>query len=1743
MKMKKQVLGIMLGFVIVLGLMIGTSSLAFAQDGTDETPFLRELIIPDAWHDLDGDVYLKVGELKYFKSAASSPTHVIPEAVKKAGEALFTSGEVSPEEYDVRLIYHCNSGYGYPNDEFFYVTFSEGKYYYEQGGVGILSSLGKYKLYGDAYIPHPTGDPNGKTYKYYYTSYVDVAVERVFINGVPETGTLKSGETATLSATITPDVALDKTVRWNSSNSDIISVDDDGVITAKAPGSATITVTATNGTEDTGDDKSDSYEIKVPAKVTFETNGGTAIDPQYIIIGTTQSTATEPDPAPTKEGYTLDGWYKNETFENEWRFYAPVEGDMTLYAKWNATPATAPTISNITGETTLEYGSANRSISVTASAASDHTLSYQWYSTTGKYKRTGGTAITSGGTEASYVIPADKNVGTYFYYCVVTATRTDNNETKTDTSNVATVNVTRAHFVSDVTMENYTYGETPSTPGISSNPGNGDVTYYYNTTEEFRDSKEWNNITGTTLDPGTYYMVAKIQMTENYYEKYTAFKSFTVGKKSLTPSLNGAVSKVYDGSTSVTGTISDTLVISLDGVAAGDDVSATIGSAAYGSADKGTGIPVTASGITLTGTKAGNYTLSASTVSANVGEITQRPITVKAKDKTLALNAPIPSTADDVEIISENSLASGENIYSVAITGDTSAATTSGILTITEGSVVIRNSAADVTDNYSIALETGTLTVTAGAPEPDGELTASDITYGQTLAASTISGSMKYDGAAVTGTFTWDMPDTKPTVSDSNETEYGWTFTPDSDNYSSATGTLKLTINPKPAALAWENTELTYNGEAQKPATAVSNLEAGDNCEVEVTVTGEHTNYSADPYTATAAALSNSNYTLPTDNTTTFTIARRPVTITAEDQTVLLNGSIMKYPSTDPNVAVVSLSEGENEGLVSNGNVTHTLKSITLTPSIETESAGTGTITLSDAVIMSGNDDVTDNYNITCEDGVLTVTYAMLTLKEVAAAGITYGQTLADSQITGSVKYVNAFDNNSETEIDGEFTWDDQTIMPTVADSGKTKYAFTFTPADSANYAKYTGVLTLTVAKAESALTSAPRALEGLICNDSAQELVTAGEAVGGTLYYAVTAENKAPTDESLYTTSIPTATNAGTWYVWYKVVGDANHTDTEAASVEVTIAQASITNAAVTLSETSFVYTGSEQSVTVSSVKLGEATLTADTDYEVTGGTTGTNNGSYTVTVTGKGNYKDTASAAWSIGLATPAIETLPTASAITYGQKLADSTLTGGTAKLGDNIVAGTFAWKNPETKPAVSDSETTEYDVVFTPTDTDNYAAVECKVKLTVKKVTNLTVTFKVVNGSWDDGTTVDKTVALSGAEGDMLKLTADQIPAVGSKPSAGYKSGSWDVTPGTETAITADTTYTYTYAAEGEKEKIEQKPLNSVPAELTEIYHSISELKQAMIKKLQIGEAVLQEDQTTLYDVELLISFDGGKTWQPATEENFPESGLDITLNYPEGTGPGTHTFSLSHMFTLTSAKLGTKAGEIETPDVRAEADGLHTKLKGLSPVMIGWRAIDEEPEQSMDAAVEFINLKQDGSRGVPSEVKSLKVEGVTITLTGDEAESSSEELTLTLSSNGLAVIPMMPKFDKEITDLAPGKYAVTVKGLPSSVSSRGQIYSSTGPVEGPVEWKYSISVKGEINESDGKMVVRIYLIWDDGSVPVEQIRVVALPEDEIGAYKLREDGTKEYLIFQTYDICMAYLGRDELCRGPERCYHK
>lgn len=80
------------------------------------------------------------------------------------------------------------------------------------------------------------------------------------------------------------------------------------------------------------------------------------------------------------------------------------------------------------------------------------------------------------------------------------------------------------------------------------------------------------------------------------------------------------------------------------------------------------------------------------------------------------------------------------------------------------------------------------------------------------------------------------------------------------------------------------------------------------------------------------------------------------------------------------------------------------------------------------------------------------------------------------------------------------------------------------------------------------------------------------------------------------------------------------------------TIARKDISGAAVTLNNTSLIYTGAEQTVSVTGVTVGGVPLTVTTDYTVGGTASSTDAGTYTVTVTGAGNYTGTASADWEI-------------------------------------------------------------------------------------------------------------------------------------------------------------------------------------------------------------------------------------------------------------------------------------------------------------------------------------------------------------------------------------------------------------------------------------------------------------------------------------------------------------------------------
>ena len=60
---------------------------------------------------------------------------------------------------------------------------------------------------------------------------------------------LKVGETVSLTATVKPDDATDKSVTWSSSNTSVATVSSTGVVTAKSAGSAIITVTTKDGSK------------------------------------------------------------------------------------------------------------------------------------------------------------------------------------------------------------------------------------------------------------------------------------------------------------------------------------------------------------------------------------------------------------------------------------------------------------------------------------------------------------------------------------------------------------------------------------------------------------------------------------------------------------------------------------------------------------------------------------------------------------------------------------------------------------------------------------------------------------------------------------------------------------------------------------------------------------------------------------------------------------------------------------------------------------------------------------------------------------------------------------------------------------------------------------------------------------------------------------------------------------------------------------------------------------------------------------------------------------------------------------------------------------------------------------------------------------------------------------------------------------------------------------------------------
>ena len=143
-------------------------------------------------------------------------------------------------------------------------------------------------------------------------------------------------------------------------------------------------------------------------------------------------------------------------------------------------------------------------------------------------------------------------------------------------------------------------------------------------------------------------------------------------------------------------------------------------------------------------------------------------------------------------------------------------------------------------------------------------------------------------------------------------------------------------------------------------------------------------------------------------------------------------------------------------------------------------------------------------------------------------------------------------------------------------------------------YKKMSGDIAVTVQRANisASLITPPTAQENLTYTGHEQALIIAGSVADyGTMQYSLT-------ENGTYSQDIPAGTDAGTYTVWYRVIGDANHNDTALASVPVSIGKKPLTITGVTAA--SKTYDGTTNAG-ITSVTFDNMTLTRGTDYTVT--------------------------------------------------------------------------------------------------------------------------------------------------------------------------------------------------------------------------------------------------------------------------------------------------------------------------------------------------------------------------------------------------------------------------------------------------------------------------------------------------------------------------------------------------------------
>lgn len=502
----------------------------------------------------------------------------------------------------------------------------------------------------------------------------------------------------------------------------------------------------------------------------------------------------------------------------------------------------------------------------------------------------------------------------------------------------------------------------------------------------------WTDASPATTNPsltnaGTLYVRAYYTADGNHSGSgYTTGKTIKINQKAVTLSW-GTASWTYDGNTHSTtctaGSLEsgDTCTVTLTGNSVGPNV---------GSAT------VTASSLSNA-----NYKLPSSTTKSI--SITQREVTLTWGTRSWSFDGSAHSTT-----------CTAGNL----VTGDTCTVTLTGNSITNVGTTTVTASALS-NDNYKLpSSKTATLTVT------EGTLTVTATPYNATYDGASHNGitaisTKNQKGTAVSPTYTYCATEsgtyssTIPTVKNvtsGTKIYYKATLT----GYTTASGYATAIVTAKTATLSWGTHTWTYDAASHTVTCSVSNLESGDTCTVTLS---NATRTAQGTQTVTATALSNSNYALPSSKTTTLTINKRPVKITAASDSRAYNGSALTNSNYSGEAA------GTNRGLVSG----HSVTSCTVTGSQTV--VGSSNNVPSAAVIKSGSTDVTSNYDIQYVNGTLTISARTVTITAPAfvSGTLTYNgsdQTVASggSCTTGGTMYYYISTTNS-TPTFSTSTW------------------------------------------------------------------------------------------------------------------------------------------------------------------------------------------------------------------------------------------------------------------------------------------------------------------------------------------------------------------------------------------------------------------------------------------------------------------------------------------------------------------------------------------------------------------------------------------------------------------------------------------------------------------------------------------------------------------------------------------------